>query len=81
MNILSYENCLKWSWAFALRSISECSGYKFIRIQRNPGFQLDQELLDFFDLTLVQNVDSLKQIEDRKKVVCRLYGTESIWRH
>ena len=74
MNILSYENCLKWSWAFALQSMAKFSEHIFVRIQRNPGFELDQGLLDFFDRTLVQNVDSLKQIKDKKKVICRMGG-------
>lgn len=74
MNILSYENSLKWSWAFALQSMSKFSDHRFVRVQRNPGFELDQDLLDFFDITLVQNVDSLKQIKDKKKVVCRMGG-------
>lgn len=74
MNILSYENCLLWSWAFALQSMAKYSGHKFVRILRHLGFSLDQGLLDFFDIILVQNVDSLKQIKDKKKVVCRMGG-------
>lgn len=74
MNILSYENSLIWSWAFALISMAKYSVHKFVRILRKPGYQLDQDLLDFFDITLVQNVDSLKQIKNKKKVVCRMGG-------
>ena len=74
MNILSYENSLQWSWAFALQSMAKVSGHRFVRIQRHLGYELDQDLLDFFDLTLVQNVESLKQIKDKSKVVCRMGG-------
>ena len=74
MNILSYENSLLWSWAFALISMTKHSIHKFVRVQRKIGYKLDKDLIDFFDIILVQNVESLKQIEDKKKVICRMGG-------
>jgi len=74
MNILSYENCKDWSWAFALKDMTENSDHRFVRVQRIPGCELDEDLVNFFDLALIQNVDSLKQIKDKSKVVCRMGG-------
>ncbi len=78
LRILSVENSLSWSWSFALLSLKRALDcYRFVRIQRVPKYNIAPDLIDFFDVILLQNVDTLKLIDDNdsdnfKKVITRM---------
>ena len=73
--ILSVENTLNWSWSFTLKSImKQMYNYKFIRVMRIPGCHIADDLVKFFDITLLQNLDTIHLVRDKKKVISRIGG-------
>jgi glycosyltransferase involved in cell wall biosynthesis len=81
INILSIENSLKWSWSFALLQLKKYLNYNVVRTQRSCV--ISNDLIDFFDVSLFQNVDTLKNIQDndssykndnQNKIIVRLGG-------
>lgn len=65
--ILSIENSLKWSWSFALLALKKSLKYDVVRFKRMVNFELPEDIIKFFDVTLIQNVDTLKLISDNNK--------------
>lgn len=76
MTVLSVENALDWSWSFPLQAMARRMGCRFVRMQRNPGFRIADDLVDFFDVTLLQNLDTIKLVRERlrRRVVSRIGG-------
>lgn len=74
--VLSVENSLNWSWSFGLQELSRKMGFRFIRMQRIPGFRIADDLVNYFDVTLLQNLDTIKQVSRdlRHRVVSRIGG-------
>ena len=88
--ILSFENALKWSWGRIIGQLIRelYFKYKFVRVERylysyedaNDKVRtviapLAEQLVEYFDLTLVQNIDSVSHIKgDKRKVVVRMGG-------
>lgn len=78
ISVLSIENAKNWSWGLAsgpMREHLERRGFRFVRFVRKPREPIEQDLVDFFDLTLVQNADNMGLIrQNLRKVVCRMGG-------
>lgn len=72
--ILSVENALNWSWSFCLIDMMKKMEYEFIRMRRIPGCKVADDLVKFFDITLLQNLDSINLVKNKKKVVSRIGG-------
>lgn len=73
--ILSIEHSRRWSWSLTLDKISErLLQYKLIRILWQPGRMIEPDLVDYFDLTMIQNLDGIKCIKNKRKVVGRMGG-------
>lgn len=90
-NIMSFENALHWSWGNAIQSlIDKLSDYNFVRVERfqvteapremqqKPTVHtapIPKELVNHFDVTLLQNCDSIALVKgNKKRVVARLGG-------
>ena len=74
MSILSLENSLTWSWANTSRYLKKILSEKYIRMLIIPGVRISDDLIDFFDIVLCQNVDKLKLMKLSKKILCRSGG-------
>ena len=72
--ILSVENSLKWSWSFGLQALAKKINCEFIRIVRIPGCKIADDLIKFFDVTLLQNLDSIHLVKNKTKVISRIGG-------
>ncbi len=73
--VLSIENSYVWSWSFGLIALKDVMDYDFIRIKRIPACRIPIDLVKYFDITLLQNLDTIKQIQsDYKKVIARIGG-------
>ena len=74
-NVLCMEHSHRWSWGFTLRElIKRMFQYKFVKILWQPGRMVDDDLVDHFDITMVQNLDNIKSIKNKSKVVSRIGG-------
>lgn len=75
MNVISFENSLKWSWAVTSKELKKRFKFPFVRTLCLPHVDISDDLIDFFDVILVQNVDRLKQMKvNNKKTIVRMGG-------
>jgi len=74
--VLSIENALNWSWGMAIRDlIGAMKAWRFVRIVRRLKHPIDDDLIDYFPVSLLQNVDNMNLIKNHKrKVACRMGG-------
>jgi len=88
--VLSFENAKSWSWGNAIQQLVSLlvDKYRFVRIARfmyvyrdDKGKEhtiqapLDEGLVDYFDVTLLQNLDSISLVKgNKKKAVARIGG-------
>ena len=75
--ILNIVNAHSWSWALSSGAmLNKLPQYRFLTDARKIGQELSFDIVDFCNLTLVQNVDSIKlvKIGQRSKVVARMGG-------
>jgi len=73
--ILSILHSLEWSWGIVLDGIAQrLPQYKFIRVLWTPHRGIDKDLVEHFDLTLNQNIDGVRDVGDKNKVVARIGG-------
>lgn len=86
-NVLSLVNAKSWSWGLNMGQMTDrIKDYRFVNILRIPpmkckcgakiaGIKIDDGLIEFFDITLLQNVDSIQLINNNhKKAVVRMGG-------
>jgi len=75
VTVLGIQNAKKWSWSFVLRRmIQELPEYKFATILGRPKEKIDIGLVDFFNITLVQNVSTTKLDGNKQKIILRMGG-------
>lgn len=84
INVLNIVNTHNWSWGIAQQTLLKILSdeFNFVHGRRLPGFELTinknipgQDLIDYFPVTLIQNVDTLPLIKSNKhKVICRMGG-------
>ncbi|MCK5016793.1 MAG: glycosyltransferase family 4 protein [Candidatus Peribacteraceae bacterium] len=78
IKILSIENCPNWSWSLKMTELLRFLPKKFEIARMHRGFTPGavDSLTAYFDLTLVQNADIIKQIttKSRRKVIGRMGG-------
>jgi len=86
-NVLSLVNAKTWSWGLNMGQMTDVlDNYRFVNVLRIPpmkcqcgakftGVKIDESLVDFFDITLLQNADSIQLIRNnQKKAVVRMGG-------
>jgi len=86
-NVLSLVNAKSWSWGLNIRQLTDrMTKYRFVNVLRIPpmkcqcgakfaGVSIDDSLIEFFDLTLLQNADSIQLIKSKQtKAVVRMGG-------
>ena len=75
LSILSVENDLNWSWSFGLQSLKDRLDWDICRVRRIPACHIADDLVDHFDVTLLQNLDSIQLVrKNYQKVVSRIGG-------
>jgi len=87
IKVLSLVNAKSWSWGLNMRQLTDrMSDYEFVNVLRIPpmkctcgakfaGINIDENLIEYFDITLLQNADSIQLIKNnQKKVVVRMGG-------
>jgi glycosyltransferase involved in cell wall biosynthesis len=75
MSVLSVENANNWSWSLILNTIIERLGdYQYTRILWDPDEMADEDAIKSNDIILLQNIDAIKSVEGRNKVICRIGG-------
>lgn len=76
--ILSIENLEGWSWSGTVLFIIKELAYKytFLRLFRNDNEDIKRiaTLEKEFDVLLLQNVDAIRLVNNKKKGVCRMGG-------
>ena len=74
--VLSIENALNWSWGLAMQDLIRAMvTWRCVRITRKPKIKIDAGLLEYFPVSLLQNVDNMNLItKHQRKVACRMGG-------
>ena len=74
-SILSVIHSKKWSWGFTLGRVAEIlKHHNFVKVLWDPKLNVEPDLVEFFDITFMQNVDGIKCVKNKKKVVSRIGG-------
>ncbi len=76
VNVLSVVRAMGWSWGLSSYQIEQCwpQGDKLIRIMGYDGHPVSDDLVEFFDVTLLQNAELIDSVKRKSKVVARMGG-------